>query len=446
MIPVSEAMTFDRVREAAEKPRANEAVKEDEQGVLDYLDACIESGMFKAFDGGMVDIKVPIEFTTPEVIGALKAKYEHGGWSVTVFRVFENPLDSTGKVLGHQIVIGPGKIDSATETTVAVEAALTDARRPMPRVITGKPRAMLVSDVPGWAFDQNMHDMAEYLVAEFEFDYFYTENWFKGERPKWDDFDIIYEAFHRNPHMGIPMERALGALRSEWWHPEKRVVPGAEEIARVNKYRGFQVAMQRNFDELSPHCPGVVYLTNPVNMRRFQQTQERDEIIASWNGNARHQSPSGAFIKHFYDIAMPACSKAKVQLAVAEFGTKEGPRRRRTSAEMSEFYQSANVALCTSEYEAASNSVMEAMASGLALLVTDVGNHREMRDAQIKEFGDTGILLIERDVNAFASALRELSPKRARQMGEINRSAIAKSWSWDAWAPRYSEFLEMALR
>jgi len=441
MITVETAMTFDRVRVAATKPRPSEEVREEEQALFDYLDGTVESGILKAFDGSMLDLKIPIDLASPELIGALKARYERGGWNVTVIEIHENVLACTGNIIGIQVVFAPGVV-------LPSSAALSNKPAPVEhkkRVVPAKPRVMLVSDVPGWAFDQNMRDLAAYLEHRFDFGFFFTENWWKGERPNWDDWDVIYEAYHRNPHMGIPMERAVGALRSEWWDPVNPTPPTPEQIARVNEYRGFQVAVQRNLEEYGSQCPGVVYLTNPVNMKRFEQTEERDGIVASWNGNARHQAADGRYIKHFYDIAMPAALRAGVPLVVAEYGTKEGPQRRRAPSEMPAFYAQANVALCTSEYEAASNSVMEAMAAGLALIVTDVGNHREMRDAQMKAYGDSGILLVERSVPAFASALRELTPKRARQMGEINRAEIAARWSWAVWRDRYQAFLEMAL-
>lgn len=308
-----------------------------------------------------------------------------------------------------------------------------------------KPRALLVSDVPGWAFDQNMHDLADHLADDFEFSHFYTQNWFQLiERPKWKEYDVIYECFHRNPPMGIPYSRTVGALRSEWFKPEKKGPPEADDIALVNRYRAFQVAVKRNYDELIDRCPNVVYLTNPVNMRRFSAQTPEHAIIASWNGNAGHQS-NGVLIKHFHDIVVPACKRAGVPLVAAEYNTSSGPMRRRAPIEMPAFYQQASVALCASEYEAASNSVMEAMASGLALIATDVGNHREMRDEQLKVFGDTGIILVERNVEAFSRALSALTPARAREMGEINRREIQERWSWDAWRDRYRDFLLKAI-
>ena len=116
---------------------------------------------------------------------------------------------------------------------------------------------------------------------------------------------------------------------------------------------------------------------------------------------------------------------------------------RLTPEEMPAFYRKASVYLCASLYEGASNSVMEAMAAGLAVVATDVGNHREMVESQIRHLGDTGILLVDRTPDAFAQALDALKadPGRAQEMGKLNSREIKERWSWTAWKGRYRDVL-----
>lgn len=303
-----------------------------------------------------------------------------------------------------------------------------------------KPKICLISDVPGWAFDQNNHDLAEYLSDVFDFSHFYVAGFREG-LPNWDNYNAIFELYHRNPGMGLPYHKTAGALRSEWFYPEHPGSPTANDIALVNRYAMFQVAVERNYNELISRCPNVVYLTNPINMRRFATaTPLRNDIVAEWNGNSAHAA-QGRRIKHFHDIIIPACQQAGVGLVSAEYNTIHGDGRRRSREEMPQFYLQANVALCASEFEAASNSILESMASGLAVIATDVGNHREMRDSQIANYGDTGIILVEGNVGAFVAALQGLTPVRAYEMGQINRAEISERWSWDVWAQRYENFL-----
>jgi glycosyltransferase involved in cell wall biosynthesis len=73
--------------------------------------------------------------------------------------------------------------------------------------------------------------------------------------------------------------------------------------------------------------------------------------------------------------------------------------------------------------EGTSNSIIEAMASGLPVVATDVGGNRE-----VVQQGDTGITVPPRDPAALAAALIELldDPDRARRMGRAGaRHALA---------------------
>jgi hypothetical protein len=301
-------------------------------------------------------------------------------------------------------------------------------------------KVLAISDTRGWAFDRNMLDMEKALGKRAAVTHFYVED-YKGTQklPDWGAYDVIFNVYHRNPFTP-PWEKTVGALRNPWFSPQHRVPPGPEEFAFVSRHRAFQVCLAPTYGQLAPHCDNVVYLTNPVDMDRFPTpTTLTDTLVAEWNGNAGHDSAGkGADVKGFRSIIEPACEGAEIPLVYAEYRENRLPPEA-----MPDFYQQANVALCASLYEGASNSVMEAMASGLAVLATDVGNHREMRDSQLLAFQRTGIWLVDRRPSAFVEALSVLraDPSRAAAMGEVNRQSIKQDWSWEVWGDRYYEFL-----
>lgn len=346
-------------------------------------------------------------------------------------------------LLGHETIRG-----RAGAAPVQVLAGNSATRDESIRLLRGgdKPRVLLISDVRGWAFHINMKDLAEYLQDQFQFEHWFVADWqTDGKVPDLDRFAAVFCVYHRwRINDLLPWDRTLGSLRAFWFKPDKGLnPPGPDEYKLVNSYRAFHVVTQANLDQLKDHCPNAVYLTNPVNMSRFtESTQIEGELIASWNGNDKHASGSGLDVKGFRSLIIPSCQAADVPLVSAEYNTTRLP-----SEDMPAFYRKANVAICASLYEGSSNSVMEAMASGLAVVATDVGNHREMVESQLRNFGESGMILVERSINGISSALTELKkdPARARAMGGINRQEIAARWSWAAWASRYADFLRKAL-
>lgn len=307
-----------------------------------------------------------------------------------------------------------------------------DAAPPIAARSSRRRKLLLTADVPGWAFDVNLRDLAQY-VEGFDF-----EHWYVVEGRPLPSADAIYVPYLRWREIAnMPLERVFGALRSAWFRPETPGPPDPEDVALVNRLRAWHVVTQAAFDAWKSLCPRTYYLTNPVNTRRFEPTHVRDRIVASWTGNARHANPSGQDVKGFHSIVQPACAAADMPLEFAEYST-----RRLAPEEMPEFYRRGNVTLCASLYEGASNSVMEAMTAGHAVISTDVGNIREMQDAQRAAFGDSGIAVVERTPEAFTAALRSLTPRRVAEMGALNGREIAERWSWDVWADRYRRFFE----
>ncbi len=298
-----------------------------------------------------------------------------------------------------------------------------------------RPHVLLFADVPGWAFDANGRAMERYL-PELHFEHAYVVEPSKWPpRGKFDAFFLPYHRWHRVTKF-VPAAKALGSLRSEWFFPEVKEPPGEREAALVNRFRAFYVNNQHVYDALQPHCPHLFHLTNPVDTQMFDgqgADPHAEGVVACWSGNANH----GADVKGYKSVVVPSCERAGVPLYVAEYHTSRLPH-----AEMPAFFRRSNVALCASSYEGASNSVMEAMACGLAVISTNVGNVGEMRASQMAHFGESGILLAERDPEAFALALMRLrrEPERVRRMGEINRADVQARWSWHAWRDRYAKF------
>src|SRR5688572_9964392 len=98
-------------------------------------------------------------------------------------------------------------------------------------------------------------------------------------------------------------------------------------------------------------------------------------------------------------------------------------------------YAAAHVFVLPSYNEGMSVALLEAMASGLAVLVTPTGGTPELVQSEMN-----GLIFDWADVEGLTSHLRRLAQDRAlvRRMGEASRRR-AREFSWDAAAQRYIE-------
>lgn len=93
--------------------------------------------------------------------------------------------------------------------------------------------------------------------------------------------------------------------------------------------------------------------------------------------------------------------------------------------------------------EGISNTILEAMASGLPVVATDVGGNSEL-----VERGETGVLVPADDAGALAEALLAyaLGPERARAAGRAGRARAERLFSLDAMVAQYSSLYDRLLR
>jgi len=95
-----------------------------------------------------------------------------------------------------------------------------------------------------------------------------------------------------------------------------------------------------------------------------------------------------------------------------------------------------DIATCSSSGEGFPNVVGEAMACGVPVVATDVGDCARL-------LGDAGLIVPPGDPDAFAAALDRLLAMDAverREMGARGRHCIARDYSIDRIAARYAEF------
>lgn len=88
----------------------------------------------------------------------------------------------------------------------------------------------------------------------------------------------------------------------------------------------------------------------------------------------------------------------------------------------------ADILVLPSLSEGAANVVMEACASGLPVIATEVGEV-----PQVVSDGETGVLIKPKDVDGLVEAMGKVidNPSLARKMGEAGRKRMEKKYSWE---------------
>lgn len=104
-----------------------------------------------------------------------------------------------------------------------------------------------------------------------------------------------------------------------------------------------------------------------------------------------------------------------------------------TGARKASLYRSAVCFVCPSRREPFANVILEALASGLAVVATDVGGN-----AEIVRTGENGIIVERESPRALADALTRIvhSPTLREELYAGARASAAR-YSWDTIAPQY---------
>ncbi len=114
-----------------------------------------------------------------------------------------------------------------------------------------------------------------------------------------------------------------------------------------------------------------------------------------------------------------------------------------TTEQLKKQYAEANLFLFPSRHEGMPNAVLEAMASGLAVVATSIAGNEEL-----VVDGETGALVPVEDADALRGALRPfLSEAKMREkMGSAARPRVERLFPWTRVAEEYQLILEKAMK
>ncbi len=180
----------------------------------------------------------------------------------------------------------------------------------------------------------------------------------------------------------------------------------------------------------APHLfvPDAV-LIDGVDLARFTPAAippAPGPLRVGWVGNSDWGSQIGPDMKGFHGIFRPAMAALAAEgLAVAHVADKV--TRPLPPERMPDFYRDIDVLACTSLIEGTPNPVLEAMASGAAVVSTDVGVVRDVLGPLQQPY------VVARAPQALATALRHLAQDRA-ELARLQAENLARrdGLSWQA--------------
>ena len=216
-------------------------------------------------------------------------------------------------------------------------------------------------------------------------------------------------------------------LSKRVWRNAKRVVANSDGLKKLAK----QSYKDQEID--------VIY--NGVNTEEFKPREKvRDTFTVISTSRLIERKGIRYLVKAFFRFNR-RYSNSKL-LVIGEGNLEEELKRKADSSveffgsvehdKLSSFYNQADIFVLPSLNEGMSNSLLEAMASGLAIIATDTGGTKELVDNQ------NGIIVNKKNSQDIFSALEGLYLDRDRlQKMKLESRAKAKKMSWAKMAEKY---------
>lgn len=270
----------------------------------------------------------------------------------------------------------------------------------------------------------------------------------------------------RAARLPVVLRPALGGALGESatlrrWSPwRRRVILGAERYAALSE------EIARELVELGVPRQRVARVHNGVDAARFapaessaarRRTRARlglppEGRVLLFVGRLTPQKRPLDLVRAFARLApaepdarLVLCGegelRAPLERAIAALGLAGQVELRGAVEGVADYYRAADAFALPSAAEGAPNSLLEAMASGLACVATPVGAVPELIEPE-----RSGLLVPVGDEDALAQALRALAdPGRRARLGAAARARALAELSLEAVALRYAELFRAAL-
>ena len=335
-----------------------------------------------------------------------------------------------------------------------------------------RPKVAVVIDSPTWAFANIASQVSKHLSLEFEIRTIpvhvlddFLQLWFLVR-----DCDLVHflwgnyllETLNTSD---ITFQNRFGISRNKFFetfvqnkkltigifdhlHLDEESMNNRKDLynSAIAGYTVSSLALKKIYDQIAIYPPPSAITQDGVDLQLFNnQSSKLDDIEnrplrVGWVGNSgwgqNLNDPKG-----LVSILKPALQMLKqkgknIDFILADRSVKMIPRE-----EMPDYYRKIDVLICSSSMEGTPNPVLEAMATGCAIISTRVGIVPEVFGLEQQKF-----ILTERSPDKMAEAIEVLDSDRnlIRKLSEENLRSV-QAWSWERQSEKYARFFRKVL-
>jgi len=267
------------------------------------------------------------------------------------------------------------------------------------------------------------------LMPEFDIDVFVL-----GEKFDISQYDLVYYTTYKLLKKYPYKQKKIASITS---HKGLREKSKKDALKLLKKFDGLSVNNIYLFNEYRSIFPNVYYTPNGVDSDFFfpQKKDSINEIVLGWVGNRDRKE------KNFKSIVQPLRNKfknhPKIKIKIVAPYKKYKQDKLLTKTEMRSYYRFIHFLLITSGTEGTPNPGLEAMACGIPVLTTRVGNMTEIVKDGINGY------YVDTDYKSFVRAiknLKDISISDYSSMSVAARQSIDNGWSWNKKVENWRNF------
>lgn len=340
-----------------------------------------------------------------------------------------------------------------------------DRRRSLQRPLN----ILICPDKPGWAFDNIAQSIKTHAPPDFSVNIAYMQDYHTDKaslihRLISSNIDILHIFWREDMFAFLRPEtilRSAVSLGSDWddileflasltlttsvydhLHMDREsIFQRLEGFHLIDGYSVSSAKLQQIYARMADIPNPDCCITDSVDTARFRPGQtdllNREKLTLGWVGNSQWGKSVQADIKGYRRLFLPLIEKLNQNGLNVDSLVADPTHNYIPFGDMPEYYRKIDILVCTSAMEGTPNPVLEAMASGLPVISTDVGVVAEAFGSLQSQFivhNPTPDAFAEMVtlLNSDASLRRSIAEENLLAIQDWDTAIKVKEW-WNFW-------------